>query len=110
MQCFQHSSMWSLPFLALHNHRMLFSLIEVFPNMLLEFWVSFQKIILSKTYNADENERSLKKAVVTVTQHPLSFIYRMQTLLNTPLLSPQGSRVPGMLTKNSEAPTASERG
>ncbi len=51
-----------------------------------------------------------KKRSSLKLKHPLSFIYRMQTLLNTPLLSPQGSRVPGMLTKHSEAPTASERG
>lgn len=107
LQCFQHSSLRSLPFLALHNHRMLFSLIEVFANMLLEFWVWFQKTKLSKTNNADENE---KKLFSLKLKHPLSFIYRIQTLLNTPLLSSQGSRVPGILTKKSEAPMTSERG
>lgn len=51
-----------------------------------------------------------KKLFSLKLKHPLSFIYRIQTQLNTPLPSSQGSRVPGILTKKSEAPVTSERG
>lgn len=62
---------------------MLFSLIEVFANMLIGFWDWFQKTILSKTNKADLKKKIIeneKKAVLTETERsPLFYIQNSNT-------------------------------
>lgn len=102
---------WSLPFfLPLHNHRMLFSLIEVFCQY--ASWVLglVQKTILSKA-NKDLKKNAIEKSCCHWNSNIPSLLYRVQqTTLKTPVLSSHGSRVPGILTKKSEASMTSERG
>lgn len=71
-----------------------------------------QKTILSKAKQRFKKKKCNWKKLLSLTlKHSLSFIYRVQqTTLKTPVLSSHGSRVPGILTKKSEASMTSERG